>query len=129
MMSSDTALRLKSLLSEISPIIEEYTGRVCPSCTDVCCRQKHGQYLEQDVRYLAALGVALPAVDASRPPEGPCGFLGPSGCLHPRWLRPWKCTWFFCGPLLAALDDGPQRTARRLSAAMQEIMRLYDSVE
>lgn len=124
MSSINDAHRLRELLIESSLLIEGYTARVCPSCEDVCCRQKHGQYLEGDVLYLTALGVAVPAVDASRPPEGPCGFLGPSGCIHPRWLRPWKCTWYFCDPLLQAFDAGPARTARNLSRLLQEMIDL-----
>ncbi len=125
---SVTADKLKQLLIESSPLIEEYTAAVCPDCTDVCCRQKHGLYLERDILYLSALGVVAPPRDDSRPPEGPCQFMGARGCVKPRWLRPFKCTWYFCGPLLAALDEGPQRRARRLSAHLQEMILLFDKL-
>ena len=119
------AEQLKRLLIETSPVIEEYTGEICPHCTDVCCRQKHGVYRENDVRYLHALGSDVPARDRSRPPEGPCESMGHAGCVQPRWLRPFKCTWFFCDPLLHALGDGPQKKARMLSATIQEMIQLY----
>ena len=119
------AEKLKQLLIESSPLIEEYTGRVCPGCIDVCCRQKHGLYRERDTRYLRALGVSLPKRDATRPLDGPCECMGPRGCALPRWMRPFKCTWYFCEPLLAALNDGPQKKARRLAAVMQEMIDLY----
>jgi hypothetical protein len=119
------AEKLKLLLIESSPLIEEYTAHVCPGCTDVCCRQKHGLYRERDVRYLHALSVEQPKRDEARPLDGPCEWMGPQGCVSPRWMRPFKCTWYFCEPLLAALNNGPQKKARRLAAVMQEMIDLY----
>jgi hypothetical protein len=120
------AKKLKQLLIESSPIIEEYTSTVCPGCTAVCCRQRHGLFLERDLWYLHALGVDAPPRDQARPMEGSCEMMGPKGCTQPRWLRPFKCTWYFCEPLLAALNEGPQRKVRKLSATLQEMIDLYN---
>jgi hypothetical protein len=130
MTNNDSAIaqKLKNLLIESSPLIEEYTGEICPGCTDVCCRQKHGQYREKDRGYLRALGENTPFRDAARPLEGGCEMMGPGGCLQPRWLRPFKCTWYFCAPLLKALDEGPPRKARQLSAMLQEMADLYQEL-
>ena len=124
----DLAKKLKLLLIESSPLIEEYTADVCPDCIDVCCRQKHGLYQERDIRYLRALEVAVPPRDTARPLEGPCEAMGPKGCTLPRWLRPFKCTWYFCEPLLAALNRGPQKKARQIAAVMQEMIDNYDAL-
>jgi hypothetical protein len=123
--SAAAAKKLKKLLIESSLLIEEYTASVCPACTDVCCRQKHGLYQERDSIFLHAMGEKVPERDAARPLEGPCEAMGPSGCILPRWKRPFKCTWYFCEPLLAALDSGPPRKARLLSALLQEMSDLY----
>jgi len=123
-----TAKRLQRLLIESSPLIEEYTRELCPGCTDVCCRQRHGIYRERDVRYLSALGASLPERDPARPPDGPCEALGERGCNHPRWLRPFKCTWYFCEPILMAMRERPQRSARQLTAVMEEMIRCYDDL-
>ena len=120
------AERLKELLIESSPLIEKFTAVTCPGCTDVCCRQKHGLYRERDIGYLQALGIDVPQRDPSRPLEGPCEGMGPQGCVQQRWIRPFKCTWYFCEPLLAALDEAPQKRARRLAAVMQEMIELYN---
>ncbi len=117
--------RLKQLLIDSSPLIEEYTAAVCPTCTDICCRQKHGLYQEGDRRYLACLGERVPDRDPSRPHDGPCEAMAPCGCIHPRWLRPFRCTWWFCKPLLNALNEGPPRKMRRLSGLLQEMSDLY----
>lgn len=124
----EIATTLRQLLIESSRLIEEYTSVTCPDCTNVCCRQRHGLYRASDVRYLHALGIALPKRDETRPLDGPCECLGPQGCVQPRWMRPFKCTWYFCGPLLAALNEGPQKKARRLAAVMQEMIDLHEKL-
>ena len=65
---AEKAMRLKQLLIESSPLIEGYTRQVCPSCTDVCCKQRHGLFTEEDRAYVVALGERVPAHDPSRPP-------------------------------------------------------------
>lgn len=128
-MTPDLAQQLKQLLIESSPLIEEYTAAVCPGCVDVCCRQKHGTHCSRDLAYLHALGIPAPPLDARRDPDGPCQFMGQAGCTLPRWKRAFKCTWFFCEPLLAAMNEGNPRKARKLSAALQEMVDQYNREE
>jgi hypothetical protein len=120
------AEKLRLLLIDSSSLIEKYTSEACPACIDVCCKQKYAVYQERDILYLHALGAEVPQRDKARPLEGPCQFMGPRGCDKPRWLRPFKCTWYFCEPLLAALNEGPQKKARQLSSVLQEMINLYD---
>jgi hypothetical protein len=54
--------------------------------------------------------------------------MGPQGCIQPRWLRPFKCTWYFCEPLLAAMAADRQKKARRISALLQEMIDLYNEI-
>lgn len=124
----ETAGKLQQLLIESSPLIEEYTRELCPGCTDVCCRQKHGIYRERDIIYLNTLGTAVPARDPARSPDGPCEALSERGCIHPRQLRPFKCTWYFCDPIILAMQERPQRSTRALTAFMEEMIRLYDEL-
>jgi hypothetical protein len=124
-MSKDTAVaakRIRQALVDLSPMIEEYTARVCPDCRDVCCKQRHGIMNKQDMRYLSALNAPLPSYDPDRPIDGPCQFMAAGGCVRPRWLRPWRCTSYFCEALLDALNSGPQKKARQVSALIQEIV-------
>lgn len=116
------ANKLKDLLIELSPLIEEYSSRVCPGCTDVCCKQKRSYPEHVDARYIEALAVSPPLPDPARSLEGPCQFMGREGCLTPRWLRPWRCTWYFCDPLLEAMQRGPQRKSRKISNLIQKIV-------
>lgn len=126
--STQSAIRLKQLLTELSPLIEHYTSAVCPACVDVCCRQRHGMCTTADRAYLDALGEPVPAHDPAYDLDGPCQFLGQTGCVKPRWQRAWKCTWYFCDPLLRAITAGPQKQARALSRLQNEILRLYDQL-
>ena len=127
-MTVETAAKLKLLLLETDPLIEEFTAAICPGCSDVCCRQKHGALRDRDQEYLNVLGEPATPHDPGLDPDGPCQFMGARGCTLPRWRRAFKCTWFFCEPLLAALDKAPQRKARRLSAALQEMVDLYNGI-
>lgn len=54
--------------------------------------------------------------------------MGQQGCTQPRWLRPFRCTWYFCDPLIKALDEGSQRKARKLAAEMQLMIDRYQSL-
>ncbi len=126
--AAGTAQKLKDLLIQSSSLIEEYTGQVCPECRDRCCRQKHGVFRERDIIYLSALGIDVPPPDDTASPEAPCRFLEAAGCVRPRWLRPFKCTWYFCGPLLTAMNEGPQKKARTLSMTLQKMIRLFDEL-
>lgn len=127
--TAETAKRLQQLLMESADLIEAYTREACPACTDVCCRQKHGIYRDRDIRYLEAIGAFVPEFDPTRDPEAPCEFLGEGGCINPRWLRPFKCTWYFCEPLILAMDERSGRQTRQLTAVMDEMIRLYDRLE
>ncbi len=117
------AIRLKELLIEVSPVIEEYTRQVCPQCHDVCCKQKHAIPEERDILYLRLIGLSMPSID-DRDHEETCQFLGEKGCIKPRWQRPLRCTWYFCEALLKAIDEGDQRKARRLIDMIKEIVHL-----
>ncbi len=121
---ASSAYKLMQLLIESSPLIEEYTRDICPGCKDVCCRQQHGLYRGGDLLFLNALEVAIPVRDSTMPGEGPCESMGPQGCLLPRWMRPLKCTLYFCEPLLAEFAKRPPRRSRQLSALLQEMVEI-----
>lgn len=128
-LSAETARRLKRLIIENSALIEEYTRQVCPTCNDICCKQRHGLFTETDHAYLAALDEEIPPHDKTLPLDGPCQFLGPSGCAKPRWQRAWKCTWYFCDPLIRVMEERPGRSTRQFTRAMEEMIRLYDQLK
>jgi len=124
----EVAEKLRQLLIDSSELIEDYTRKVCPDCMDLCCKQKHGALDPIDMLYLSALGTALPPFDPARPPEAPCQCLGAAGCARPRWLRPWKCTWYFCEPLLKILGAEPRKRTGVLTTLINEILFLRNEL-
>jgi len=121
--AEDVPLKLRALFEEVSPLIEDYTSKVCPSCKDVCCKQRHAYYDGEDRIYISALGLSFPEY-SERDLEEPCEFLSSDGCSRPRWQRPFRCTWYFCGPLLRHMHEGPARPYRRLVGLLKEIVEL-----
>ena len=119
----DILVGLRVLFEEINPLMERYIPEVCPDCEDVCCKQRHAYYDAEDMIYISARGLSVPEY-SERGLDEPCEFLSFEGCSRPRWQRPFRCTWFFCGPLLQHMNDGPGRPYRRLVGLLQDIVEL-----
>lgn len=101
------ARELKGILDNISPFIEKHTALICPLCKKICCINKHGSHTKDDIYFFTALGIKAPFIDRDKKETDPCGYLAANGCSLRRWERPFRCTWFFCDPLLESMkDDG-----------------------
>lgn len=114
------------LFDEISPFIEKHTGQVCPHCAKVCCANKHGLPEDEDLLFFRAAGLA-PRPSRGLPDEV-CSLLAPKGCLLPRARRPFRCTWYFCGPLLEAMRAGNARDYRRFVDALGRLVSLREQL-
>ena len=113
---------MKESFEKLGPYIEKHTQRVCPVCQKVCCANKHGTPEREDFLFYRALGVEPePARGA---PDEICSLLGGTGCGLPRWQRPFRCTWYFCGPLLDSMRRGNGREYRRLVAELALLVEL-----
>jgi len=102
---TEIARELKGILDAVSPFIEKHTALICPLCEKVCCINKHGDHTKDDIYFLEALGIRVPSVEPERKDTDPCRFLAANGCSLDRWERPFRCTWFFCDPLLQSMKD------------------------
>lgn len=110
------------LLEAISPIIEALTSRLCPECAAVCCINRHSHFDYSDVIFMSALNRELPAEAPEVALTAPCRFLGLSGCLRKRTERPYRCTWYFCEPLLDVIwKQMPLPEYRRFMKMLREI--------
>jgi hypothetical protein len=49
---------------------------------------------------MTALGEVIPEEHPGIADTDACRFLGTRGCTLKRSQRPYRCTWFFCSPLL-----------------------------
>jgi hypothetical protein len=95
----------REMIEAISPIIEYHTSRVCPDCTSVCCINRHSAFDYSDIIFMSSLGREIPEEDPEVAAIDPCRFLGKGGCVRIRAERPYRCTWFFCAPLLEVIEE------------------------
>ncbi|MFA5353820.1 MAG: hypothetical protein WC291_06290 [Thermodesulfovibrionales bacterium] len=115
------AYQVKKLTEEIDPLIQEFTSAVCPSCREVCCINRHGYYALDDLIYICGLGLEPPQYREGVEDTAPCQFLGQGGCVFERSVRPFRCNWYFCTPLLNHMDSGSARKYREFTRRFTKI--------
>ncbi len=129
----ETINRIKTLYERVSPLIERYTGQVCPDCDYICCRARHYRYDEYDRAFLEELG-AWRALNnpsdnkASVSEDSLCPMLSERGCKLKRWQRPFRCTWFFCDELLSKMDRVAAYSEEQVFGIIREIQYLRGSL-
>lgn len=103
----DRFIRVSELAADISvetenmsAFIEKHTALVCPECSSVCCVNRHSYHTYDDIVYIYAIGKEIPLHTTGLDDSAPCQYLGEIGCTLPRPLRPYRCNWYFCLPLL-----------------------------
>lgn len=106
------AEELRDAYNMISPFIEKHTSIVCPDCEDLCCMDRHGRYDANDLLFLAALGVDTPLDASSREETDGCRYMMDRGCSLDRWMRPYRCTYFFCNGLLKSMEEHDSKLYR-----------------
>ena len=118
----ELALQLKAAINSVSPYIEEHTTIVCPQCRKVCCADKHGRYDADDIAYLEALGMDIPPQPADREKTAACRYMTENGCSLRRWMRPYRCTLFFCDALIKSLEKGDPKLYRAFDNYFQNLI-------
>ena len=103
---------LKSIFLQLDPIIDELTAKICPYCGNVCCANRHGFPEYADIIAILAMGEDVPQYDLMVDERAICQFLSKNGCILPRFRRPYRCTWYFCDPMLIEVDTGPIKRYR-----------------
>ena len=101
---NELARQLKEAFKTVSPFIEKHTEIVCPECETVCCADKHGRHDSNDLLFLGSLGTDIPEFLHEREENDACRFIGETGCCLERWMRPYRCTFFFCDILLKSIE-------------------------
>jgi hypothetical protein len=122
------AITLRGKIDTIDRFIEENTVRVCPGCRKVCCINKHGYYDYQDLIYIIALGLEPPAYSEGIADNDPCQFLGETGCLIERSLRPFRCNWHFCSELITFMNSGPAKPLREFNDKFRKLQSLRQAI-
>ena len=109
-------------IENLGAFLEQHTSVVCPACTSVCCINRHSYHAFDDLVYIYAVGGKIPPHNSVLDDSGPCQFLGQMGCTIARPLRPYRCNWYFCSPLLAHITTrNSNRQYRLFIKLLQEI--------
>ena len=116
---TEEAQRLREAFSLIDPFIQDFTSRVCPYCGTVCCANRHGFPEYADIVIFFALGLDVPRYNLDVDERALCQFIGAKGCILPRAQRPYRCTWYFCEPLLIQIEIGPPEQYRQFIKLVQ----------
>ncbi len=121
---ANKAQRLKDLIISLEGFIEANTSVVCPQCIRVCCINKHGYYELEDLIYLRTLRQPLPLHDFGLSETSPCQFLRKQGCSLERFIRPFRCNWYFCVPLIEHMQGSRGRDYRDFNSKLQEAIEV-----
>lgn len=125
---SEIAHAIKAGIEGIEPFIQQQTEVVCPVCEERCCINIHGYFDDLDVIYMRAIGLELPSYRKELSDTDPCQFLTDKGCSRQRYLRPFRCNWYFCRALLNHMENGPSRPYREFIRAFKEIIVLREEL-
>ena len=112
---------MKRCFDDFDPFIQHYTSEVCPYCGTVCCANKFGFPEFADIVSFLSLGLPVPSYDLNVDEEAICQFIGEKGCVLPRIQRPYRCTWYFCDPLMIQIDIGPAKHYRKFIQDVQDL--------
>ena len=96
---------LKDAFNMVSPFIEKHTAIVCPDCEDICCKDKHARHDHDDLVFMKVMGVDISSDNLGLEESDPCRNMTQTGCSLERWMRPFRCTSFFCDPLLKSMEE------------------------
>jgi hypothetical protein len=121
---SKTALELRDAFNAVSPFIQRHTMLVCPLCKKVCCINKHGDFDTDDLVFINPMGIEVPHDSPDRKETDPCRFLKVNGCMLQRWRRPFRCTWYFCEPLLESMREDNSKDYRVFIRSLQRLVSI-----
>jgi hypothetical protein len=118
------ASELRDAFDDVSPFIQKHTRVVCPLCSKVCCINKHGDYDMDDLVFVHSLGIKAPTKRHDRKETDPCRFLEENGCALDRWKRPFRCTWYFCYPLIQSMREDNSRNYRAFIQSLRKLISI-----
>lgn len=124
----EITIKIKNEFQTVYHFIQKHTSKICPLCMKVCCIEKHGYYDRDDFAFFSAIGCTVPLYEPRRKDTNLCRFLDGNGCSLKRWIRPFRCTWYFCEPLLQSMREDSGRAYREFINSFQNIMSLRHRV-
>lgn len=118
----NTALSIKEHINIINDFIQQNTSVICKVCQKVCCINRHGYYEFEDILYLCAIDEGLPLYIDNAIDDYPCQFLSKTGCSLSRHIRPFRCNWYFCIPLISYMQNQRGKDYRKFENHLHHII-------
>lgn len=112
---------LQILLESIFLLLDDLCAVTCPWCPDLCCLKAKVWIDFKDLIFLHLNGHQIPPAQLLEDLKETCRYWGPRGCMLPRIVRPWVCTWYLCPTQKANLRQKPKSVQDNFSRAVQAI--------
>ncbi len=126
---SSLAQEIAERINSLVPVLEGLCFKTCPSCDDPCCVRATVRYDFRDLVFLHSLQKAIPLGQPKPQPGQACSLLGPTGCLLPRVLRPFVCTWYLCPSQMDLVRSSTSGWVYGLPDQLQEIKKQRKQLE
>ena len=115
-------------MQAVDPVLSQVCAWTCPECVHPCCQRATVRYDLRDLLFLHCIHWAVPVGHPS-PDAGDCCYLGPEGCMMPRFVRPFLCTWYLCPSQMDILRQAGNGPLAQLPQRLQEIQDLRKDLE
>jgi len=116
-LARDVQVRLESIFS----LLDDLCAVTCPWCPDHCCLVAKVWTDFKDLLFLHLNGHQIPPAQLLSNLKETCSYWSPKGCILPRFVRPWVCTWYLCPTQKANLRQKSKSVQDNFSRAVQAI--------
>lgn len=90
-------------------LMDQLCAVACPWCPAPCCIDARVWLDQVDLAFIHLAGFEPPPAQLRDNLHQTCRYLGSRGCLLPRFIRPWVCTWHLCPTLKRRLARVPSQ--------------------
>ena len=125
----DAAGVIAGKIDSLEPVLDHLCERTCPDCGEPCCVRATVRYDFRDLVFLHFLGKGLPVGQPSPVAGEACSCLGEKGCLIPRVMRPFMCTWYLCPGQMALVRKSAVEAFKGLPERLGEIQVMRKALE
>jgi hypothetical protein len=116
-----TAGDIRNRLESIFAALDDLGRKTCPRCPDVCCLSASPWYDMRDLIYLHINQLSIPRTQTIRGIKDTCCYISHNGCIVPRIIRPWICTWYLCPTQTTNIRKSTARRWQALSRVFEGI--------
>lgn len=124
----DLALKVKTRLKTLFPLMDDLCRITCPMCHDVCCRHACVWIDFKDLLFLRLARIASPQEQLLNHRGQHCRYGTAQGCRLSRLQRPFICTWYLCPTQTEQLRKERQ-ALHRVQQELQALKKLRIEME